>query len=152
MKRFLLCCLVMLFVLVSCARGSELSFDTLHQGVATHYGEQGFVRADSDFVESNFGKPDYLADSAVFLSERGEIGIFSLNDPAHAEEMLALVNDYLALEQRSVIELAALYPADELEARLARFENAQSGAVGSVVYYSLLDEKDATTLQELLKG
>lgn len=152
MKRFLLFCLVMLLLLVSCSRESEISFDALHQGVATHYGEQGFLRADPDFTESNFGKPDFLSDSAVFLSERGEIGIFSLNDPARAAEMLTLVNDYLALEQRSVIELAALYPADELEARLARFENAQSGAIGSVVYYSLLDEKDAATLQGLLKG
>lgn len=142
MRVLLLLMLSLLLTLGACdgREANAPDFVTTKQQLSAAFDErEGFLRADEDFVATNFGTPDYLLDSTVYLSDRGEIGVFSLSDPRHADRMQAVIKEYLATEREAVISLAALYPADELSARLARFDNARVGAVGSTVYYYMLD-------------
>ena len=154
MKRLLYLGFVLVLALGACARQSKgvLDFDSATQEISAAYGEkEGFVRADEDFVLTNFGAPDYVTDSAVFLSDTGEIGIFALSDAKHAPKMQKTIEEYLTLERESVVSLAELYPADELSARLARFDSARVGAVGSTVYYYMLDANAATAVEKLFR-
>lgn len=152
MRMLLLLMLSLLLTLGACdgREASAPDFVTTKQQLSAAFDErEGFLRADEDFVATNFGTPDYLLDSTVYLSDTGEIGVFSLSDPRHAAKMQAAIKEYLATEREAVISLAALYPADELSARLARFDNARVGTVGSIVYYYLLDTESAATAQEI---
>ena len=137
-----------------CDRQSEQppDFVTTKQQLSAAFDErEGFSRADEDFVTTNFGDPPYLLDSAVYLSDTGEIGVFSLSDVKHTAEMQEKIKAYLATEREAVVSLAALYPADELSARLARFDSARVGAVGATVYYYMLDADIGSVARNLFK-
>lgn len=101
-----------------------------------------FLAADPDFVTTNFGEADFVEDAAIYMSEDfdgTEFGIFRLTDTKHEKEMLSLIRAYIQSEREAVESLAALYPAEELSARLARFDNAVVGTSNGVVYYLLMD-------------
>lgn len=152
MKRHLWLILTLLLVFSACARQptNTLDFSLAVQELSASYSDStGFSRADEDFVLTNFGSPEYVTDSAVYLSDKGEIGIFALSDTKHAEDMIKIIKTYLSLERESVVALSELYPADELSARLARFDNARVGAVGSTVYYYMLESDNSQTAQKL---
>ena len=143
MKRFLCFCLGIV-LLVGCAK-EQASVDI--EAVAHKMIEASenitFVRADEDFVKTNFGTPDYLTEVVVYYAERGdgtEFGFFRVSDAMHVAEMEQTVLEYLTTERAAVESLAALYPAEELNARLARFQHAKTGARDTVVYYCLGDD------------
>lgn len=142
MKKFLiflaLCCLF-----CSCARRDGKIQDIQSAAGATleEYGTpHDFVRAEQDFIATNFGNTDGITDYAVYYAADGtEFGFFRLSDAGNAPDMQNKVRAYLASERESVEALAALYPADELNARLSRFDKATVGTTGDVVYYFLTD-------------
>ena len=154
MKVLLLLLLTLTLFFGSCERqgGTTLDFVTTKQQLSAAFDErEGFSRADEDFVTTNFGAPAYLLDSAVYLSDEGEIGVFSLSDVKHAAEMQEKIKAYLAIEREAVVSLATLYPADELSARLARFDNARVGGIGATVYYYMLDANITGVAKKLFK-
>ena len=108
-------------------------------------GEEAFIAADEDFIATNFGEPAYLSQSRVGFDAGGatrEIGLFLLDDPAKTAEFEERVRAYLTREAEALASLAALYPAGELENRLALYKNAAVGSKGAMVYYFVLDQKD----------
>ena len=62
------------------------------------------------------------------------------------------LRDYLRNEQEALSSLAELYPAEELEERLALYENATVGSEGMLVYYFVLDKKETQKALEALTG
>ena len=143
MKRFLCLCLL-LFLLFGCAKEEKsLDFETAASRILEASENGAFVRADEDFVKTNFGAPDYLTEAVVYYAERDdgtEFGFFRVSDAMHVSDMEQTVSEYLATEREAVESLAALYPAEELNARLARFQHAKTGARDTVVYYCLGDD------------
>ena len=142
MKR--ICLLLVLFLAFSaCGKHpNELTAAKASNATLEVCGENDYFRADEDFIETNFGQAPYWQDSAVYLSNRNdgsEFGFFELTDIQYRDEMIAAIRAYLASEEQSVRALATLYPADDLKARLDRFEKATVGAAHNVVYYFLTD-------------
>lgn len=129
----------------------ELDLQAAAQRTMESYEANAFVRADEDFVATNFGTPEYLEEAAVYYTQNGdgtEFGFFRLSDAKYTAEMERLIRDYLASERESVEALAALYPAEELQARLARFDSVTVGAVGNTVYYFLTEPTIAKNVLE----
>ena len=113
------------------------------EAVLTEYGEHTqFVRAEEDFLSTNFGSCDYVREAAVYFSENGdgnEFGFFRLSDEQYSNEMIAKIQEYINSERQSVVSLAALYPSDDLSNRLQRFDHATVGHMGDLVYYFITE-------------
>lgn len=102
-----------------------------------------FTRADADFIETNFGSEN-IEDAAVYFAEDGtELGFFSV-DPSKKEALILTIRAYLSSEEESVRQLASLYPADDLDARLSRFKSAEVGSLGDTLVYYLLTDAEST--------
>ena len=142
MKRLaLFLCLLALLFSACTAKGDALSMPEAEARIEKSLSHA--VRADDDFVVGSVGTPEYLSDSAVYLLEDGEIGLFTVSDPSHVKEMEERIRTYLATEKGSVEQLAELYPAEELSRRLDRFAHAKIGHQGNLVYYFLADDSEA---------
>ncbi|MBQ8356782.1 MAG: DUF4358 domain-containing protein [Clostridia bacterium] len=157
MKRFCFLLIALLLLLPSCGRrADELSLAKATDMVLTEYGDNAsFVRADGDFITTNFGNREDVAESAVYFSESGdgtEFGFFRMSDAAHCGDMESDVRAYIASERQSVESLAALYPADDLNARLKRFDNATVGTVGNIVYYFITEPTIAKNAVRRFRG
>ena len=108
-------------------------------------GENAFLTADEDFITTNFGEADHLTQGRVCFDADGatrEIGLFLLDDRGKTAEFEQKVREYLATEAEALAALSALYPAGELESRLALYKNATVGSRGAMVYYFVLDPED----------
>ena len=138
-----LCLLLpLLLLLTACATAQAQSAESAANAALESYGAANYVRADDDFLTTNFGELPYVKNAVIYLSKNGdgsEFGFFELTDTRHQNELVAAIKAYLASEEQSVRSLAALYPADDLQARLARFERARVGIEGELVYYAVTD-------------
>ena len=104
-----------------------------------------FLCADEDFIQSNFAAMPPFGKATVYLSEQNdgtEFGFFEITDVKNVAAAQAAIRDYIASEREQVLSLAALYPGDELNARLARYDAAEIGATGNTAYY-FIGDKDA---------
>ncbi len=152
MKKILIFALIVLLTFGGCKRAELPVTRSFAQEVARVEealgGAERFLVADADFSATNFGA-EYITERAVCFSQDGigEWGLFLLSDTAHANECKAMLRDYLNTEKEAIESLAALYPADELQERLALYKNAAVGSDGTLVWYFALD-KDARTLAE----
>lgn len=134
------CLILLLFLMTACGAKQQLDFEQTVSDTLQISGANDFTVADPDFIETNFGAPDYLVKARVYISKANdgrELGFFELADAKHQGDMLARIRDYLESEELSVRSLAALYPADDLQVRLSRFEKATVGAADTLVYYTL---------------
>ena len=149
-KLCFLCALCLCFA--ACGRESaDMGVEEAAERVMAEYERNAFVRADGDFMEANFGAPDYVTESAVYYAQNGdgtEFGFFRLSDSKYGADMEKIIQTYIQSERESVEALAALYPAEELAARLARFDGATIGASGDTVYYFLTEQ---TVAHKVLK-
>ncbi|MBE6701807.1 MAG: hypothetical protein E7585_00125 [Ruminococcaceae bacterium] len=151
MKKILLLLTVLLLFLPSCKKETTLTPETAAERVLAEWAIP-FVRADEDFVRTNFADLDGVKDAAVYLSEENdgtEFGFFALSDKSRLNEAQANIREYIASERQQVLSLAALYPGEELNARLSRYDSATVGTTGDLVYY-FIAERDVA--QRLLKG
>ena len=138
MKRLFLLFLTLALFLPACAKQSGSQDDPRKQLFSISE-FASLTRADDDFVETNFGDPDYLDEGEVYFSDKGEVGFFLLEDTRYVQEMIKSIERYLSTERDSLLALAELYPTNELETRLRRFDHAKVEARGALVYYLLLD-------------
>ena len=152
-------CLLLMIVLLcgGCAnRSVDITPEKAAEVVLTEYGENtSFVRAENDFLTTNFGTRDYVRDSAVYFSENGdgsEFGFFRLSDEQYCDEMIAAVQEYINGERQSVSSLSALYPAEDLSRRLQRFDNATVGHMGDLVYYFITEPTVAKNAVRRFRG
>ncbi len=139
MKRLFILMTLLLLILSGCGRSEPEASDIR---TLLMQKPEDYFTADEDFIKTNFGLPHYVKTAEVYLSRAGdgrEIGFFLLTDTAYCEQQLLQIRDYLASEEESVRALAALYPADELQARLERFQHAKVGCSDRLVYYALTD-------------
>ena len=148
---------VLLLTFSGCSRETmDMTPEKAAEVVLTEYGENtNFVRADEDFLTTNFGSRDYVSESAVYFSENGdgnEFGFFRLSDEQYSDEMIAAVEEYINSERQSVQSLAALYPADELSDRLQRFDSATVGHMGDLVYYFITEPTIAKNAVRRFRG
>lgn len=108
-----------------------------------------FTPCDDDYVENSFAFDEAPRDCALYFgNEFGlEFGIFAFQDNATARREAGKIEEYLAREEASVRDLAALYPAAELSARLDRYAGASVRIKGNTVAYFLLSETDRTAAE-----
>ena len=114
-----------------------------------------FVTAEEDFAADHIGSPAYLEEGVVCFGADGkarEFGVFRLADRTKAAEFKESLRSYLKNEKEALSSLAELYPAEEIEARLALYENATVGSEGMLVYYFVLDEKETAKALQALTG
>ena len=157
MKR-LICILPLCLLLCACAEtvNSSPEPSTAARAVIEACEETPFIRADKDFIADNFAELPSTRDEIVYFAESNdgtEIGFFLLNDSKDIPKAKALIRDYIDSERHHVNALAALYPGEELNARLARYDGAAVGHRGELVYYiigdRLLVQKAERALQSL---
>ena len=77
---------------------------------------------------------------AAFLAEK------------YGADVEKIIQTYIQSERESVEALAALYPAEELSARLARFDGATVKTVGLTTYYVIADAKIVKKTENLFKN
>lgn len=148
MKRLAIFIVALLFLFVSC-QNKETKIESLsgeaERVMAALGGKERFIVADEDFVISNFETAGESFGATVCLLREGvgEFGLFLLPDAKSAANFLVLVQKYLANEGDAIRSLAALYPAEELEKRLATYDKALVGKKGTLVYYFALPEEEA---------
>jgi len=158
MKKGCIILLALLLLLPSCSRTAALE-QTLSAAVLRIQNaiadDEDFIIADADFTADNIGAPAYLEESTVCFGAEGktrEFGIFRLSDRTKAHEFKDRLRVYLQNEREALSSLADLYPAEELEQRLALYENATVGNEGMLVYYFVLDKKETAKALEALTG
>ncbi len=158
MKKLLVLLLSVILLLPSCQR-ADAATDSLTNAVkriqsALVKGED-FTTADEDFIADNLGSPAYLEEGTVCFdtgTNAREFGVFRLKDRTKANEFKEAVRTYLQNESEALASLAELYPAEELEARLALYQNATVGNEGMLVFYFVLDKKETAKAMEALTG
>ncbi len=154
--RCLAALLALLLLLGGCTREARSDEAELEASAAKVLeslgGKERFLRADDDFTEMNFSA-DYIEERAVYLAEDGigEWGLFSLRDTAQSRACREMLADYLENERAAIESLAALYPADELQERLALYQNAQVGADGALVWYFALPASESNLALRALR-
>ena len=105
-------------------------------------GDIDLACADADFIATNLEGLQDAADAVVYYatSNNGtEIGFFMLSDERDISKATAEIRRYIQSEREQTASLAALYPGDELTARLARYDNAIVDHRGKLVYYIIAD-------------
>ena len=150
MKKLLLMISLLALCLTGCGdKAVTRTPEELASAVLDGLNGAAFTRADADYVENSFDfekTPDAYA--LYFGEEFGvEFGVFAFTDSATARKEAKRIDDYLAREEQSVRDLAALYPAAELSARLARYQDASVRVKGNTVAYFLLSETDRTAAE-----
>ena len=155
------CCLwviaaLLLFSACSRAQGLEDTLSSLVSRVQNAISKAtDFVTAEEDFTADHIGTPDYLDEGVICFGADGktrEFGVFRLTDRTKAAEFKESLRAYLRNEQEALSSLAELYPAEEIEERLALYENATVGSEGMLVYYFVLDEKETDKALQALTG
>ncbi len=116
-------------------------------------GKERFDVADEDFVATSFEDRVFEESAVYFVRDGfGEFGAFLLPSAAEAAAFEGTVRTYLAREAEAIRSLAALYPAEELEARLACFEGASILRRGAAVYYFALPREDISLAMRVVAG
>ncbi len=157
MKQMLFLVLIISLLLVGC-RGkvadgkSEIASDVTEiQEVLG--GKERFDAADEDFVATSFEDRAFEERGVYFMRDGfGEFGAFLLPSAAEAAAFEGTVRAYLAREAEAIRSLAALYPAEELEARLACFDEASVVRRGAAVYYFALPREDTSRAMRVVTG
>lgn len=158
MKKRCLLLLAFLLLFSSCARAEafEGTLSAVISRIQNAISDTAdFVMAEQDFTADHIGSPAYLEESAVCFGAEGktrEFGIFRLTDRTKAAEFKDALRTYLKNERDALSSLAELYPAEEIEERLALYENATVGSEGMLVYYFVLDKKETDKALEALTG
>ena len=158
MKKGCILILALLLLFTACARTEALE-QTLSAAVSRIQNAisdaKDFVTADEDFTADHIGAPPYLEEGVVCFGTEGktrEFGVFRLADRSKAAEFKESLRTYLQNEQQALSSLAQLYPAEEIEERLALYQNATVGSEGMLVYYFVLDPKETDRALEALTG
>ena len=158
MKKCCILLLVCLLLFCSCTR-AEAAKQTLSALVMRIQNAisvvSDFITADEDFTADHIGSPAYLEESVVCFGAEGktrEFGVFRLTDRTKAAEFKESLRTYLKNERDALSSLSELYPAEEIEERLALYENATVGSEGMLVYYFVLDKKETQRALEALTG
>ncbi len=152
----LLLALVLLFAACTRAEALEGSLSAAISRIQNAIsGAKDFVTADEDFTADHIGSPDYLEEGVVCFGTEGktrEFGVFRLTDRTKAAEFKESLRTYLKNEREALSSIAELYPAEEIEERLALYENATVGSEGMLVYYFVLDKKETDRALAALTG
>ena len=134
----LLCVISLLF---SCAKEiGDLSAEDLAERVEESLSLHDFEEADEDFIQNNFSFADSITDGEVFLAESGyarEFGVFLARE---GEERAVTdgITAYLEQERAAVEALSHLYPSEELQEILSRYDAAEIERYGRAIAYFLL--------------
>lgn len=148
MKKFILI-LPLLLLLVSCqtqAKTPDCSLLSTQIGIALPHGEN-LQAADDDYLESTFDFIGKTQGHVLLLDTKDggtrEIGIFQLEEAGDVKEADQKIREYLANEQEALRSLQALYPTDELNERLWRYQHATIVSHGQYIAYFVLSREEA---------
>ena len=139
-------CSVLLFclcapLLFACAKElAGLDAEEIGERVEKSLAWHDFDEADEDFIKSNFEFGEKITDGAVFLAESGyarEFGVFLVRE-GEEQAVIDAINAYLEKERAAVEALSHLYPSEELQEILARYDASEIERYGSAVAYFLL--------------
>ncbi|MBE6594513.1 MAG: hypothetical protein E7644_01805 [Ruminococcaceae bacterium] len=153
MKRALVLLLLLLLSLVGCqqARAADITPRELAARLTRALQEEPFTAADADYIESNF--PTLDADGAVYFGNDDDIcefGVFLLKNTA-ADEAQRILRAYIQTEREALESMAALYPSEELQERLACYRNAHVSANGGYAYYFIMEEDEMAEARAVIQ-
>jgi hypothetical protein len=158
MKKICLILLILPLLLTACRGEPAAPQAPLEQTagqIREALGNAHFVAADEDFIQTNFSNSGSLCGGLVFFGDEdtaGEWGVFLADSAAHAAACEAQLREYLQTEREAIASLASLYPAQELQERLALYENATVGSSGTTVYYFALNKELRTRALRALEA
>lgn len=157
MKRMILLALSISLLLVGCGRkatdGKKEITSDVAEIQAVLGGKERFDEADEDFIATSFEDRAFEEQGVYFMCDGfGEFGTFLLPSAAEAAAFEGAVRAYLDREAEAIRSLAALYPAEELEARLACFDDAKILRRGAAVYYFALPREDMNRAVRAVDG
>ena len=118
MKKLILCIIVTVCLLSACAARDLPITENLDERIKEAI-DIPFVRADEDFGKTNFDDLSGVKSWRIYLSEKNdgtEYGYFVMESKEDAARMQEQIRAYLDTECEQVRSLAALYPAEDLEA------------------------------------
>ena len=123
--------------------------DALAKEVLDALPNETFTACDEDYVTNSFDFAETPDAYALYLGEEFgvEFGVFAFRDNATARLEAKKIDEYLAREEQAVRDLAAMYPAAELSARLDRYARASVRIKGNTVAYFLLSETARTAAE-----
>lgn len=150
MRRLVLMLSLLALCLSGCgAQNAVKAPEELGAAVLASLKNGSFTPCDADYVENSFNFEEAPTAHALYFGEEFgmEFGVFAFRDHAVARREALKIEDYLAREEKSVRDLAALYPAAELSARLDRYKEASVRVKGNTVAYFLLSESDRTAAE-----
>ncbi len=150
---FLLMCLLLLTGCNRAPAPSDEEFEASCAAVAEALGgQERFALADEDFVQTAFSPKNAPLHARVCFEKEGcgEWGLFFVSDTAEAKALESALRAYLAQEKEAVESLAELYPARELEQRLALYTDAEVGCHQGYVWYFALSPADRTAAMRAL--
>ena len=142
MKR--LCLILPLLLLLGGCHTTSATTLTQAEDAALRTVAGEFRLADEDFIAASFPDMPPFTQAKVYLAASGdgqEFGFFELEDVQSAPQAATAIRAYLDSEAEAVRALAALYPADELTQRLARFARARIEQNGRLISYYLTDHE-----------
>ena len=139
-KLFLL--LPLLLILCACAQKPTVTLAKVEATALSSYGANDYFLADEDYATASFPEARHVKNARIYLSKGNdgrEFGIFELTDSRYISETVGAIRTYLENEEQAVRSLAALYPAEELAARLRRLDRVRIECTGNVISYYLVD-------------
>ena len=157
MKRVLFLMLACSLLLCGCKDGIKDGKSEVASDVARIWevlgGKDQFEEADADFIATSFEDRTYRERIVCFRREGfGEFGAFLLPSAAEAVAFEGSVKRYLSREAEAIRSLASLYPAEELEERLACYDEAKVLRRGAAVYYVALPRAEADRAMQAVTG
>jgi hypothetical protein len=94
---------VLLLAFSGCSRETmDMTPEKAAEVALTEYGENtGFVRADEDFLTTNFGSRDYVRESAVYFSENGDGNEHTQKEVA---DLLGISQSYISRLEKKIMK------------------------------------------------
>ena len=149
MKKYILLLLIPLLLLSACrASAADTDCATLGARIASNLSQSEELKpVDEDFLESVFDFTAKTEQRVLLLDSTDaatrEIGIFRATDTVGCADIEKNIRAYLKNEQDSLISLQTLYPSNDLDERLWRYQNATVLTKGNTVAYFVLSDEEA---------
>ena len=154
MKKFILLLLSLFLLLCGCKSEANTECRVIGARICASLDDgEDFQNADADFISETLGFTDKTKETVLLLDTNDggmrEIGIFLAEKTGDIKEIEQRIREYLKGESEALTSLLALYPTNDLQERLWRYQNATLVSKGNYIAYFVLSHDEAKTAKAL---